>query len=187
MNKKAKSKTITESSLDDTGGHNRVEATHPTPTPRQRKQGVKTVLVEEPSHALIPAADIEPSPTRNRRPGKVNLELVAELLAKGCTHGQVAKVAGCSRQAISFLAKHHGLGEVKHFREYRGALLAAKQAQLLEHGLTPEKMAKMSPRDAAISFGVLFDKERLETGKSTQNMAHSFARLVEESCRETTE
>jgi hypothetical protein len=187
MNKKAKSINIAMCSSDDTGGHNTGEATHPTPSTLQKKQQEKSLLAEGSVNALTPSEDIEPSQTRNRRPGKVNLELVAELLAKGCTHGQIAKVCGCSRQAVGYLAKHHGLGDVEHFREHRGALLAAKQAQLLEHGLTPEKMAKMSPRDAAISFGVLFDKERLETGKSTQNMAHSFAKLVEESCRETPE
>lgn len=54
------------------------------------------------------------------------------------------------------------------FREMRADILTEKQRQLLmkSHDATPKET-----RDLMTSFGILYDKERLERGQSTSNTA----------------
>lgn len=46
--------------------------------------------------------------------------------------------------------------------------------------LTAEDIKKASPRDKAIIFGTLYDKERLERGQSTVNLASIYSRALED-------
>jgi len=106
---------------------------------------------------------------------------LAEIMAyrgRGMSLSEIGRLTGRSKQAVSALCKRHGLdpGEVQRFRKDRGAILAVKQKLLLD-GITPESVKQMAPRDRTVSFGILFDKERLETGQSTVNLAAQFTKI----------
>lgn len=109
---------------------------------------------------------------------------VAELLSKGLSHAQAAKICGVSRQAVDSLAKRHGLDPeaVAHFRKHKGAIMDAMQARLIG-SITDTDIAKMAPRDRVLAFGVLFDKSRLEKGESTSNIS-LFSRAVMAACED---
>ena len=48
-----------------------------------------------------------------------------------------------------------------------------------EYEVLPEDIKKASPRDKAIIFGTLYDKERLERGQSTVNLASIYSQALE--------
>lgn len=125
--------------------------------------------------------EVLPDTRKNRAKG-VDPAKVAELLAKGCSHGQVAKICGVSRQAISSLVKNHALDPeaVAHFRKHKGAIMDAMQARLIG-SITDSDVARMPPRDRILAFGILYDKTRLEKGESTSNIS-LFSRAVIEAC-----
>jgi len=96
---------------------------------------------------------------------------IEELLRKGLSHGQIATLLNVSRPAITFMIKRHGIDpkETDVFKKDRADLLASKQ-RLLINNLTISSVKKCSARDTAVSFGILYDKERLERGQSTANI-----------------
>lgn len=110
----------------------------------------------------------------------VSWQEVVDLRMKGLSHNQIAKVCGCSRQNVSYLLRQHGKGleKVETFKKNRADILAVKQAEVLD-SITPAKLVKMPPKDAAIAFGVLFDKERLERNQSSENIM-TFSRFIVE-------
>lgn len=117
----------------------------------------------------------KPAKTKEAAPA---IEEIADLRGKGVSLAQIARMRGVSRQAIAQTIKRHGIdaGEIESFRKARPAVLAAKQRLLLD-GITTETVKKMSGRDKLVGFGILYDKERLELGQSTMNVAnlHSIA------------
>ena len=114
----------------------------------------------------------------------VDWKEVLELRSKGLSQNQIAKICDCSRQNISYLLRQYGKGleRVEIYKKNRADIFAAKQAEIL-NSITPEKLEKMSPKDAAISAGVLYDKERLERNISTTNIT-LFSRIIALACDE---
>jgi hypothetical protein len=112
---------------------------------------------------------------------EIPVEQMADLRLKGVGLAEIGKVAGITKQAVSQALKRSGVDpqEIETFRAGRAGLLALKQKLILA-GITPAKVEKMGVKDAAISYGILYDKERLETGQSTSNVAniHSIAQRV---------
>jgi hypothetical protein len=129
----------------------------------------------------IEGADNLPSTLHHRTKG-ISWRKVFELKQRGLSHAQIGKLLGCSHQNITQLVKRYGreFEGLADFKESKGDYLLAKQRQLLD-GITPKKIDKMSGKDLAISFGVIFDKHRLETGESTSNLS-LFSRIVKEAC-----
>lgn len=123
--------------------------------------------------------------TRKHRPKGTDPAKVGALLAKGCTHGEAAKVLGISRQAVDKLAKRYKLDPegVQEFRRHKGVILDNMQARLIG-SITDEEIAKMAPRDRILAFGVIYDKTRLEKGESTSNLS-LFSRAVIAACEDT--
>lgn len=129
----------------------------------------------------IEGADNLPSTLHHRTKG-ISWRKVFELKGRGLSHAQIGKLLGCSHQNITRMVKCYGaeLEGLDDFKANKGDFILAKQKQLLE-GITAKKIDKMSGKDLAISFGVIFDKYRLETGESTANIS-LFSRLVKEAC-----
>ena len=84
---------------------------------------------------------------------------------------KIGRLAGVSKQAISQLIKRNGLDpeDVAVFKKDKSLILHSKQKLLLE-SLTQEEIKKMSGRDKTVSFGIIYDKTRLEDDKSTVNI-----------------
>ncbi|HEY3489918.1 MAG TPA: hypothetical protein VGK27_07335 [Candidatus Deferrimicrobiaceae bacterium] len=108
----------------------------------------------------------------NNSPKGLDLDTAIGYREKGLSYAEIGKIMGASKQSIHELLVRNGidLGTVASFRSNRGAILAAKQKMLLDN-LTDADIKKMAPRDRVLGFGILFDKERLETGKSTANLS----------------
>lgn len=106
------------------------------------------------------------------------IEEIADLRGKGVSLAQIARMRGVSRQAIAQTIKRHGIApeDVETFKKGKSALLHAKQKILLDH-ITPERVRTMAVRDATVSFGIIYDKTRLQDDKSTANLAAQFTEI----------
>jgi transcriptional regulator with XRE-family HTH domain len=103
-----------------------------------------------------------------------------ELEAKGLTQAEIAAVVGVSRDTVAgHLARFSTFTNlrdgIEEFRQFRADLFAGLQAKLLAaiaNKLDDEKeLAKLSPYAMTGMIGLIYDKERLETGKSSSNVA----------------
>ena len=93
---------------------------------------------------------------------------------------EIGKINGVSHVAIVNLFKRHGIDR-KRIEDYKGNradFLAGLQEKVLA-SITAADMEKASLRDKVISAGVLFDKERLERGQSTVNLASIYSQALE--------
>lgn len=89
------------------------------------------------------------------------------------TYAQIGKQFGVSKQAIHRLIKPLLPTEAtKTFKEQRADILANLQLNLLSN-VDSVRLKKTGVRDLVVSAGILYDKERLERGQSTQNVAYN--------------
>ena len=72
-------------------------------------------------------------------------------------------------------------GEIELFRKQRGDILDDKQRLILD-AINSKKVGEAKLRDLAVAAGILFDKNRLERGLSTNNIS-SWCAIVSESHR----
>ena len=102
----------------------------------------------------------------------ISLEEMVNLKGKGLSLAQIGKISGISKQAVSQRLKASGLdpAQIGEFRKDKSLILHHKQKLLLD-SLTQEEIRKMSGRDKVVSFGIIYDKTRLEDDKSTVNLA----------------
>jgi hypothetical protein len=89
---------------------------------------------------------------------------------------QAARALGVSRAAVvkrrdalpeGILAK-----DIDVFRQKRADVLARVQ-QILFQYITPEKLKKASLSQLIMAIGLMFDKERVETNKPSEYVAHA--------------
>ena len=107
---------------------------------------------------------------------KINVKECYRLRKAGTPLQVLADRYNVTKAAVSMAMKPFTIekSEVEKFKEERADMLAGKQRELLS-ALTINKTKDMSGRDIAVSFGILYDKERLERGQSTHNLAHLFS------------
>ena len=120
----------------------------------------------------LPAlTDIKPNP-HPCAPKYVDVYYILELANKGLAGTEIAKIIGISKQAVNYHIKKHrtAIKGLKYYKSNRADILALKGKELLE-SLTPQEIKKMPPGSRVNSFGILYDKERLERDQSTQNIA----------------
>ena len=120
----------------------------------------------------------------DRRAIKLDLSRAIQLRTENnLTYQEIADLLGVSKQCVFQGLKRVGItGErdTKSFIERRADILAATQQRVLEH-ITDERLKKASVSELNMLFGTLYDKERLERGKSTQNHA-TFSTIVAQAC-----
>jgi hypothetical protein len=118
----------------------------------------------------------------------VDIPMAVALRLKGLKFREIARYMGCPEKllfdTISPYLDNDQCTEL--YEENRASILTSLQARLIS-GLTPEKIEKASLRDIAVSFGVLFDKERLEKDKSTANVAMGLSSFVDRVHKKTEE
>lgn len=107
----------------------------------------------------------------------IPIEAVIDLHRRGLSNVQAAKVLGCSTANVQKrLAK---IGEIvantETYKKNRSNVLAVGQQMIMSEVAAGEFKIQSARdlKDAATAFGILYDKERLEEGKSTQNIAVS--------------
>ena len=118
----------------------------------------------------LPARDKPRSLTR--KDAKIDLIKAIELRSKGLTLQDIANHFDCSKPAVHSMFKKHipYIHAVDEIRKTRANILTAKGIELLL-SLTPSEIKRMPPGSRATAFGILYDKERLELEKSTENIA----------------
>ncbi len=120
---------------------------------------------------------------------KIDLNRALALRIKGLNYDDIAQLLGVSRGCVianlgSYMAE--GL-DLTIFKQNRADLLAGKQAQILKT-LSEAEIRKASPYQRVGMFGILYDKERLERGQSTQNVSYAaMSRELEDLDREILE
>ena len=107
-------------------------------------------------------------PQPNRR--KVNVAAALDLqLNHGLSYAQMAPILGVTPAAIHKRLKHLLPDEsTKYYKDHRADIFSHVQLQLLSQ-VDARRLKKINIRDAVISTGILYDKERLERGQSTAN------------------
>jgi len=92
---------------------------------------------------------------------------------------QIGDLTGVNRATVYRALKRYNINtrRTNDFIRQRAVILADIQDRLLE-SIDTESINKSSLRDRVTAAAILYDKERLETGKSTQNVALS--KIVEE-------
>ncbi len=85
---------------------------------------------------------------------------------------EISKIVGVSRQAVGGCLKRYKikLQKVDAYRSNRPTILAGFQEKILAN-LTDDKIADSSVSQAVTSLKTLYEIERLETNKSTSNVA----------------
>jgi len=104
-------------------------------------------------------------------PKYIPTESILEFRSKGLTHAQIAQLLGCNRSAITqrLLKIDSELQNLDNYKKHRADVIMLKGRQVLKN-ITPSKLQKASAYQLAGMFGILYDKERLERDKSTQNV-----------------
>lgn len=129
----------------------------------------------------------------NRAPKGIPLETILELRDKKLTLEQIGKIVGCTKQTVSQRLREYQpvFDRIERFKKHRGDLLTWKQAEIL-NSLTERDLNNASLLQRTTAFGILYDKERLERGQSTENLSiksitQSLGKEVEEISRKRVE
>ena len=105
------------------------------------------------------------------------------LRLQGLSFGEISKLTGHAKSSIHQALTHLEAFlpsplQQQAFEQARPSLLTASEEVLLASLTDPATIEKASLRDRAVSFGIVYDKRRLEQGQSTSNLA-VWAKCVE--------
>ncbi|KAB0668952.1 hypothetical protein F6V30_14030 [Oryzomonas sagensis] len=124
--------------------------------------------------------------TRKKDPRKAPkhtpIKRIVAQLAAGNNKTQVAKNLNVSPNAVGQMLKRYGITDkhLESFKINRADIFAGLQ-ETVAGSFSRADIKKASVRDRTILLGTLYDKERLERGQSTQNIAVRMASAVLES------
>jgi hypothetical protein len=113
-------------------------------------------------------------PKKDRRPNrqKVDVKRAVDLKVNhNLSYRQIAQLEGVTAQAV-----HQQIGHllpteaVQYYQRKKTDILDTAALKVLSQ-IDDRRLKKLSGRDAAVSFGILYDKSRLEQGQSTGNLA----------------
>lgn len=108
----------------------------------------------------------------------IPLERCVELVKKGLSHSEIAKILGCTRECVSRRVQGLELGSLKDYQENEHTILAFHRRRIL-NSITDNDLKRAGLSQKVIGAGVLLDKERLISGKSTANINASVEMTVE--------
>lgn len=122
-------------------------------------------------NSSVPAV---PNPSAHKN---IPLEDILEMQSRNpdLTPQEMADIFGCSRENIGRRLRKAGVRtkSLDRFRKYEGKVIASIRQNMAAElaSRTPEELKDVSVRDLSVTFGVLYDKGRLEEGKSTSNIS----------------
>ena len=98
------------------------------------------------------------------------------------TYPEIAKYFGVSKGAViqrlqALSALMHSKPEHEAYQSVKPMLLSALEEQLIASCTDPAVIEKAGLRDRVVALGIVFDKLRLTTGGSTQNV-QVFSRII---------
>jgi hypothetical protein len=107
-------------------------------------------------------------------PKGIPLAAIIDLIEnKGNSIAATARLLGCNKSNITTRLQQAGLtpGYLKEYKDNRADIFATYQHMVLNY-LTPAKLKSAGVVALNALFGTLYDKERLERGQSTENIAY---------------
>ena len=114
---------------------------------------------------------------------------VVELALKNpeLTIKQIGEQVGVARQTASLYLAKYGINkrDLDEFVGNRVDIVRSRQQMILEN-MTDEKIKAANFKDMAVAYGILLDKDRLESGQSTANTS-AWVRIVTDSHSDTIE
>lgn len=108
---------------------------------------------------------------------KIDVEKALKMrLKNGLTFQEIADHFGVSRQAIHqrlsrFIDILGDADTIKAYEEHKPSLLSAVENKLLQQLIDGDKLEKASLNNAAYAFNTIYQCNRLERGKSTENVS----------------
>lgn len=125
--------------------------------------------------ANIDQATIDALPqTLQCGPKGLSIETIIDLRQRGLSVGQIGKLIGCSTQNVAKrLAKINETIDNTHKYRKNRAFILAYHEQRISQELTDAKLKKAKFIDLVKGMSFLHNQERLEEGKSTQNIAYA--------------
>jgi len=101
----------------------------------------------------------------------IPIESILEYKARGLDSVEIAKLLGCDKSNIIKRLQHHNdkIASLPDYKKHKADVLALKQREILNN-ITPDKLNDASGLQLTTMFGILYDKERLERGQSTENV-----------------
>lgn len=106
------------------------------------------------------------------RPKLIPLETLINYGEKGLNYTEIAKLVGCSKQAVAnrFNKVQYVPQQLKQFRDSKAEIYEFMQSQLV-NTLSQSDLKRMAPDRRIWSIAVLEDKIRLIRGQSTENVS----------------
>jgi len=105
------------------------------------------------------------------RQKNIPIEELAHLYQdKGLSHEQIGKVVGCTASNVTKRLQVAGIASLRHFKANRGDIFAATQGRIL-NSITDKDIKSASLLQRLTAIGILYDKERIERGLSTENIS----------------
>lgn len=115
--------------------------------------------------------DKRPSPYA---PKGISLPEMLNLYHRGYSYQQIADALGCNKsnvhKRLAPILKE--IEDAKSYRKHRGDVFSVLQSMLLK-SVDEDTIKKMSGLQRITGAGILYDKERLEGDKSTENIGIS--------------
>jgi hypothetical protein len=105
-------------------------------------------------------------------PKGISTQEVVELSSKGLSDRQIATLLNCSKTTVNHHLRNHrtDIKGLKYFKQNKADILALYQKKLL-YSITTDDIKKMPAGTKITGAAILFDKERLLRGESTENIA----------------
>jgi len=120
---------------------------------------------------IIPDEIISPDCDIDRSHKNIPIETIIEYRNRGLSYTEIAKLTGCSRQNVHQRLEtvEYSKEDLDHFKKHRGDVFAFLQSKLL-NSIDSDAIKGMQPYQRIIGASIMYDKERLEQGKSTGNI-----------------
>ena len=123
----------------------------------------------------MPAAQTEqPNIPNNLHKGIPLYDIIDCINNKGLSITDTAKLLNTTKSNVSVRLSKAGFkpNYLQLYKDHRADILSSYQ-QLILNSITPEDLKKAGLSQKMMAFGVLYDKERLERGQSTENIAYA--------------
>lgn len=123
-------------------------------------------FLDEELAILLRTALAKTSTKRSNEHKNIPLELLLVLRKKKIPVNAIARICKCSPSNIRkrLQGKLQDIRMVDQYKENRADILAYQQRRVLT-SITDKDLEEADLKDKSISYGILYDKERLETGK----------------------
>ena len=120
----------------------------------------------------MPAAQTEQP--NNLHKGIPLYDIIDCIQNKNLSISDTARLLNSSKSNISTRLSKAGYkpAYLQLYKDHRADILSSYQ-QLILNSITPEDLKKAGLSQKMMAYGVLYDKERLERGQSTENIAYA--------------